>query len=398
MATTRFLILTLALLANGTQVEQVHVATGKTPGQVTVTWSSRSSCSESSLHIGGHAFLASTIQHTQGSNVQWISKAAANLTANTQYTYQLSCSGQLSSPFTLKTPPATGATTFIIYGDLTVSESYGEATLESFKLQHAKLNLSHIIHVGDIAYDLFTNDWKQGDSFMNALQPIISQVPFMTIPGNHEADDGYKSYDARFFMPQNNFYHSYTIGLVKYVAINTEAFFYSGSDINAMLASTKDALQRSAAELEEFPWLIVYGHRPFYCSSASKKKACDDEAKTLKSYFEDMFYQAGVDVYVNGHVHNYERTAPVYKSKVLTANFGPMFDYSKPKAPIYITDGGAGPDGGNSKIDWDAPDWFVVGEEDISYSIVTVYNSTHLWWEQWLSDDGLLADSFWIKK
>jgi hypothetical protein len=310
----------------------------------------------------------------------------------------VSCGADLSAFFTLKTPPSTGPTTFIIYGDLTVSEANGLSTLNSFQFQSKRLKLTHIIHVGDIAYDLFTNDWQQGDNFMNSMQSLISELPFMTVPGNHEADDQYESYDARFYMPQNNFYHSYTIGLVKYVAINTEAYFYPGSDINAMVASTKDALSRSAAEMVLYPWLIVYGHRPLYCSAASKKKACDSEAKILRAAFEDLFYKARVDVYVNGHVHNYERTAPVYKGKVIAADFGPLFDYTSAKAPIYITNGGAGAEDGNIKINWDAPDWFVIGEEDVSYSIVTAYNSTHLWWEQWLSHDGVATDSFWIKK
>ena len=37
------------------------------------------------------------------------------------------------------------------------------------------------------------------------------------------------------------------------------------------------------------------------------------EQECFMSIYEDVFYNAGVDVVLNGHVHAYERTHPMYK-------------------------------------------------------------------------------------
>lgn len=48
-----------------------------------------------------------------------------------------------------------------------------------------------IIHVGDFAYDLHTNNGKMGDLFMQELEPIAANIPYQVVVGNHENDDLY---------------------------------------------------------------------------------------------------------------------------------------------------------------------------------------------------------------
>lgn len=45
-----------------------------------------------------------------------------------------------------------------------------------------------LIHVGDFAYDMDSNEGKTGDEFMNQLQSIAAYLPYMVCPGNHEAN------------------------------------------------------------------------------------------------------------------------------------------------------------------------------------------------------------------
>lgn len=403
-------LLLLALAsASAVTFEQVHIATGTTPGDLTFAWSTRSGCTSSSVTVLSCESMtcfvtnstASIQMYTVGDNIQWISKASAQLAPASTYYYFLNCDNAASQLFEARTVPDSGPTTFSMFGDLSVAVKHGRATLEHLKAQNQIMRISANIHVGDIAYDIYSSNWTHGDDFLNAIQSIASEVPYMVVPGNHESPDNYTCYDAKFNMPNNNFFHSYTIGLVKFVAINTEYFFeyHNQTGIDVMMAYAKQAMYRSAADYAAHPWLIVYGHRPMYCSTIKKKSACDTEAKLLKSYFEDLLYSYRVDLYVNGHIHNYQRTAPVYRSKT-NYNFEReiLLDYSNPKATLYVTDGGAGPDDGNIKINWDAPKWFATGEEDYSYSVVTALNSTHLWWEQWLSETDFITDSFWIVK
>ena len=43
-----------------------------------------------------------------------------------------------------------------------------------------------VIHVGDFAYDMDSDNARVGDEFMRQIESIAAYVPYMTCPGNHE--------------------------------------------------------------------------------------------------------------------------------------------------------------------------------------------------------------------
>lgn len=43
-----------------------------------------------------------------------------------------------------------------------------------------------IIHVGDFAYDMDSENGRVGDQFMNQIQSIAAYAPYMVCVGNHE--------------------------------------------------------------------------------------------------------------------------------------------------------------------------------------------------------------------
>ena len=71
----------------------------------------------------------------------------------------------------------------IIYGDLGLinAQSMDKVTAE---VQSGEADL--VLHVGDYAYDLNTENGTYGDTFLNNLQPIASRVPYLGCQGNHE--------------------------------------------------------------------------------------------------------------------------------------------------------------------------------------------------------------------
>ena len=86
-----------------------------------------------------------------------------------------------------------------------------------------------VIHVGDMAYDMAELDGLRGDIFMEKIEPIASQVPYMTCPGNHEWHYNFTNYKARFNMPfdqKNNMFFSYDIGPVHFVSVSTEFYYF----------------------------------------------------------------------------------------------------------------------------------------------------------------------------
>ena len=81
--------------------------------------------------------------------------------------------------------PPTGSDplALIIYGDLGLlnAQSMDKVTAE---VQSGEADM--VLHVGDYAYDLHTENGTYGDTFLNNLQPIASRVPYLGCQGNHE--------------------------------------------------------------------------------------------------------------------------------------------------------------------------------------------------------------------
>src|SRR5690606_37957010 len=83
------------------------------------------------------------------------------------------------------------------------------------------------------------------------------------------------------------------------------------------------------------PWIIAMGHRPLYCSS-TKGKDCTSHAETFRRELEPLLNKYQVDLVLAGHVHDYERTLPVFEEKPTSES------YVNPTSPTYIVNGAGG--------------------------------------------------------
>jgi hypothetical protein len=198
-------------------------------------------------------------------------------------------------------------------------------------------------------------------------------------------------------------YYSWDAGLVHYVAISTEVYFgVSGGvdgNLKAMYAWVDADLAKANANRANVPWVVVHGHRAIYCSGGHD---CDDQATTVRdglngSYgLEALFFQHGVDLYVNGHEHSWERTYPIYQGK---------FDasYEAPKATVYVVTGAAGCK--ELHKPWTHPQapFTAFRSNTFGYSRMNIYNHTHMHFEQVETDPplfgggyGRVLDAMWI--
>ena len=76
-----------------------------------------------------------------------------------------------------------------------------------------------------------------------------------------------------------------------------------GIEYNWLLQDLKWAA--SSYNRTERPWIIMYGHRPFYCSSApgSDDIPCSIEAARYRSWIEPLIHDFNVDLVIQAHVH-----------------------------------------------------------------------------------------------
>ena len=139
----------------------------------------------------------------------------------------------------------------------------------------------------------------------------------------------------------NNWYFSWDAGLVHYVAMSTELYFGVSGGPDGTLEKMFDWIEKDLAAANanraNVPWIVVHGHRSIYCSCDGD---CDGPASTVKvgvkqsdgSYkygMEDVLFKHGVDFFINGHEHDYERSWPVYQGKSDQNNVDP-------KGTIYV--------------------------------------------------------------
>ncbi|KAI5638233.1 calcineurin-like phosphoesterase domain-containing protein [Phthorimaea operculella] len=402
--------------------EQIHIAFGENLNDIVVMWSTLDKKKVGSVvHYGvgnlqqtaeGETWLFQDGGHRKRS--QWMHRVELNnLQPNTTYVYKVGSSYAWSEELVFKTPPAgeDWVVSAAIYGDLGLMNA---RSLPRLKAEAERGAYDFIIHVGDLAYDLHFEDGQVGDQFMRMLQPLASRVPYMTCPGNHEAAYNFSHYKARFSMPgaraHDGLYYSWNAGPVHFISYSTE--FYYG-DVNTS-AVWWHALKRQfrwiKADLieatkkenrEKRPWIIMYGHRPMYCSSAADECPLPDvpqrQGKGLPEPgygLEPLLKDFGVDLSINGHEHAYERMLPLYDHRIYNGSGGDP--YRNPQAPVHLITGSAGCYEDTYPINKRKP-WTVFSSSDYGYTRFKAYNKTHLHIEQVSVDkEGKIIDSFWL--
>ncbi|KAL4525182.1 hypothetical protein Ndes2437B_g03076 [Nannochloris sp. 'desiccata'] len=168
-------------------------------------------------------------------------------------------------------------------------------------------------------------------------------------------------------------------------------------------------------------------------STASGSSGARSERLASSATFpiEELFKKYSVDLFVAGHVHDYERYWPVYnytyssygnkETGILqesisfvegSENTAPAFIYKNPNATVHIISGAGGntemrigpglPPQGPCSADtpWCA---FQSGHAptpeqgyDFSYSRVFVHNASHLQWQQYSATFERVIDEFWV--
>ena len=86
-------------------------------------------------------------------------------------------------------------------------------------------------------------------------------------------------------------------------------------------------------------WIIVYRFRPFYSSNTTHPAE-----EILRKDYHILFDKYGVDVVLQAHNHNYQRTYPLTYNETMPST--PIISdkhlqnfYKNPKGPIFVTAG-----------------------------------------------------------
>lgn len=76
-------------------------------------------------------------------------------------------------------------------------------------------------------------------------------------------------------------YFSWNAGLVHFVAISTEIYFTQSPEVvKAQYDFIDSDLRAANRNRSSAPWIVVYGHRPLYCSCDGD---CDGDATRVRN-------------------------------------------------------------------------------------------------------------------
>ncbi len=150
---------------------------------------------------------------------------------------------------------------------------------------------------------------KIGTTFEIRYRELLQQdVKFYAALGNHDIRTNNGEDQIRYAgFNMNGRYYTFTRKPVQFFALDTNP--------EALWQEQLDWLERELANAQQ-PWKVVFGHHQIY---ASGKRGVDRE---LAEKLIPLFARYGVQLYINGHEHHYERTRSIEGTTYLTCGIG----------------------------------------------------------------------------
>ena len=209
-----------------------------------------------------------------------------------------------------QTTPTVGSSPllrFVALGDVGTGNRGQYAVAKAMNSYFQQHPFSSVLLTGDNIYP--NGEIKKiGAAFERPYRFLRQRaVPFYAVLGNHDVltNDGADEIRYRGFNMQGRYY-TFTQGPVQFFALDTN----KQAAWQEQLAWLEANLARSPAT-----WKVVFGHHPVYSSGLHGSTPRLMELPSL-------FSRYGVQLYLSGHDHNYERTEPLQGTTYLVCGAG----------------------------------------------------------------------------
>ncbi|QNK64913.1 metallophosphoesterase family protein [Pedobacter sp. PAMC26386] len=299
-----------------------------------------------------------------------------------------------------------------------------------------KNELTAWILLGDNAYSDGTDSEFQSKFFNIYKDDLLKKYPLFPAPGNHDYHDTDLSakhaqethetaYFQNFSMPVNGesggtpshtqAFYSFDIGNIHFLSLDS----YGKEDQTYRLYDTLGPqvnwIKKDLAENKNKGWVIAFWHHPPY-TMGSHNSDQEEELVKIRENFIRIIEREGVDLVLNGHSHDYER------SRMMKGHYGPANtfnpeihnlsnssgrnDGSKDSAPylkntvnnqgtVYVVSGSAGKLGGKQTTYPHNAMYFSDAEHGGASILEIEDNRLDL---KWVCADGEIRDQFTILK
>ncbi|MDX2937466.1 purple acid phosphatase family protein [Streptomyces ipomoeae] len=357
-----------------------HLAYGNDPRtEISVSWQVPVAVKKPFIRIGAHpqdlsrrieaevrtlftpAGVGASGNHTQ----YYVHAALTHLKPGRTYYYGVGHAGfdpaephLLGTLGTFTTAPAYKAPfTFTAFGD----EGVGYHGLANNSLLLGQNPAFHL-HAGDIAYGDPAGQGKTSDTgfdsriwdqFLAQTESVAKSVPWMPAYGNHDMEawyspNGYGGEDARWNLPDNGPDPKNLPGVYSFVYGNTAVVSLDANDISFEIPAnlglsggtqTKwlEGRLKKYRAAKDIDFIVVFFHHCAYCTSTAHASEGG-----VRQEWVPLFEKYGVDLVINGHNHQYERTDVIKAGKVAKKLPIGGTAYPESEGVVYVTAGAAG--------------------------------------------------------
>ncbi|WP_020140896.1 purple acid phosphatase family protein [Streptomyces sp. 351MFTsu5.1] len=247
--------------------------------------------------------------------------------------------------------------TFTAFGDQGVS--YHGLANDSLILGQ---NPAFHLHAGDIAYADPAGQGKSADTgfdsrvwdqFLAQTESVAKSVPWMVSFGNHDMEawyspNGYGGEEARFTLPDNGPDKKHLPGVYSFVHGNTAIISLDPNDVSFEIPANLgisggtqttwfEAQLKKYRAAKDIDFIVVFFHHCAYCTSTAHASEGG-----VRQEWVPLFDKYTVDLVINGHNHQYERTDVIKGDKVVKKLPIGETAYPETEGVVYVTAGAAG--------------------------------------------------------
>jgi hypothetical protein len=243
------------------------------------------------------------------------------LAPDTAYSYQVGGEGAWSPVYTFRTAPAvvdsSTEVAIAFVGDSRGGyEVWGEVVAA---LRQRAPDL--VLYSGDaVTFGPIQDEW---DTFFDRGEALFATAPVIFAHGNHEVNS--VVYYAQVALPGDEENFSLDYGFAHLTVLNDTPL-----EPAVIGGATRDFLAADLAAHADARWKLVMHHRAQWSAAQNHGSAV-----ALQQAWGPVIDQHGVDLVLNGHEHNYERTHPMVGGRVAEGD---------QRGTVYVVSGGAGAD------------------------------------------------------
>ena len=220
------------------------------------------------------------------------------LKAGTAYSYQVGSERNFSPVYTFRTAPDVQANpdTVSVFGNLGDSRDGYEVWSQLVEELRGKTP-DLILFSGDaVTIGLSQLEWEE---FFDRGEPLFARTPVISAHGNHEVNA--VNFYAQFAMPGDQETFGFDWGHAHITVANDTPV-----DFTSITGQFRQAIETDFEASKNARWKLFMHHQPIY--SASTRHG---SSTTLKAAWEPLIDQYEIDLVLNGHDHDYERSRVV---------------------------------------------------------------------------------------